>query len=241
MNGKPELKIDWATWRAAMYACKNWHYSGAIPTPPYNIVGVWEDDVFCGVVIFSRGASKDLGTRYGLITTEVCELSRVALRSHKTEVSKIVSIAIKMLRAQSPGIRLIVSFADTNHGHIGAIYQAGGWIYTGETSSSTEYLTKSGKVLHSRQVGLSGLKKQYGVIRQVPKQTDCIKIKRLPKHRYLMPLDSEMRKQIEPLRKQYPKKCVKSIDGDAIVTPDNRGQFDSDLNAQCSIGLIHAT
>lgn len=35
------------------------------------------------------------------------------------------------------------------------------------------------------------------------------------KHRYLYPLDEEMRKQIEPLRKPYPKQCAVSIDSDA--------------------------
>ena len=36
------------------------------------------------------------------------------------------------------------------------------------------------------------------------------------KHKYLMPLDDEMRKQIEPLRKPYPKR-VRSVDSDTAT------------------------
>jgi len=40
---------------------------------------------------------------------------------------------------------------------------------------------------------------------------DVIKIKGSSKIRYLMPLDDEMRKQIEPLRKPYPKRDKQAI------------------------------
>lgn len=36
------------------------------------------------------------------------------------------------------------------------------------------------------------------------------------KHRYLMPLDGEIRKRIEPLRKPYPKRVKHSVDAVAI-------------------------
>jgi hypothetical protein len=34
------------------------------------------------------------------------------------------------------------------------------------------------------------------------------------KHRYLMPLDNEMRAKIEPLRKPYPKRVKQAMTGD---------------------------
>ncbi len=66
--------------------------------------------------------------------TECVELCRVALTKHQTPVSRIVSIAVKMLKRAMPGIRLVVSYADANYGHIGSIYQAAGWMYVGQTS-----------------------------------------------------------------------------------------------------------
>jgi hypothetical protein len=91
---KHELKIDWATHEAAKFACEKWHYSKSVPVPPLVKIGAWEDGKFIGVVIFSRGASSNLMSPYGLGQDEGCELTRIALTNHKTEVSRIVKLAI---------------------------------------------------------------------------------------------------------------------------------------------------
>lgn len=200
------LHLDWCSHEAAKYAVEHWHYSRRMPTPPIIKIGVWEDGEYIGVVLFSRGANNNLMRPYGLECTEGCELTRVALANHKAPVSRIVAFAIKMLKRQSPGIRLIVSFADPNQGHIGGIYQAGNWIYSGMANSTPKYKTPDGKILHNRQVSKTGVKPQYGEMRRVPKIEDCEVIPQLNKHRYLYPLDDAMRKQIEPLRKPYPKR-----------------------------------
>jgi hypothetical protein len=125
------LKIDFCSHDAAKYACLNWHYSRSIPACKLFKLGVWEDEKFIGAVIFSRGASPFLLKKYDLKQTEGCELTRVALKEHQTPVSRIVAIAIKILKKKNPGLRIIISFADPERGHHGGIYQAGGWIYTG--------------------------------------------------------------------------------------------------------------
>ncbi|HJU36321.1 MAG TPA: hypothetical protein VJ716_02755 [Gaiellaceae bacterium] len=93
-----------------------------------------------GVVIFSRGASPYLGRKYDLDHTEVCELTRVALREHDAPVSRIVAIALRMLRRKCPGLRLVVSFAGPAQDHHGGIYQAGNWVFTGRSAGVVEYL-----------------------------------------------------------------------------------------------------
>src|SRR5688500_6166428 len=115
------LRLDWCSHTAAMFACKAWHYSRSLPTPPLVRVGVWERGAFVGCVLFSRGANKHLGSAFGLGQTEVAELLRVALREPETPVSRIVSVAVRMLRRHCPGLRLVVSFADPEQGHVGAI------------------------------------------------------------------------------------------------------------------------
>lgn len=217
MSSRPELKVDWCSHEAAKYAVEKWHYSQSLPPPPHNRVGVWECGVFIGCVLFARGATQHLLRPYGLKNTEGCELVRIALSKHQTPVSRIVSIAIKFLRSRSIGMRLIVSFADPQQGHHGGIYQAGNWIYCGDTPESSMYLDKSGKLWHERMVSPSGAKMVYGKRRSVIKPSECERIRRVGKHRYLMPLDDAMRKQIEPLRKPYPKR-VRSVGND---TPAN--------------------
>ncbi|MEY4940406.1 MAG: Microbacterium phage Appa [Verrucomicrobiota bacterium] len=207
MNSRPELKLDWCGHAAAKYAVEHWHYSRSMPCPPVVKIGVWESSRFIGCVLFSRGANKNLGKPYGLKDIETCELTRVALDQHVTPASRIVAIAVSLLRKKEIGLRLCVSFADENQGHIGTLYQAGGWVFSGKSKSTPKYITKDGEELHQRQVSVSGFKPQFGTVRKVPTPSDCIVVPQLDKWRYLMPLDAEMRKRIMPLAKPYPKRA----------------------------------
>jgi len=209
---KPVLKIDWCTHEAARYAVENWHYSKRMPMPPFVRVGAWEDGKFIGCVLFARGANQNLGKPYGLTQTECTELVRVALTKHRSEVSRVVAIAIRFLRKHSPGLRLLVSYADPAEGHHGGIYQAGGWLYCGRSEQATQYLHE-GRWKHSREV-TSGA---FGQARTV-KDHRALQSRTMPgKHRYLFPLDAAMAAQIAPLSKPYPKRPAKSSpDGTTI-------------------------
>lgn len=215
MQTKPNLKIDWATHEAAKFACENWHYSKSTPVPPLVKLGVWEDQKFIGAVIFSRGASSNLLKPYGLKQTEGCELTRVALKNHTSPVSKILSLCIKFLRKNSPGLKLIISFADPNEGHHGGIYQATNWIYSGVSAQSFKFIDKQGREWHSRQVSEKGYNIQQGNIRKTAKPSECFKVLQKGKHRYLMPLDEETKLKVIKLSKPYPKRATSK---DSVVS-----------------------
>jgi hypothetical protein len=200
---KVNLKIDWATHEAAKYAVENWHYSEVLPYGKIVKVGAWESGTFIGVVLFSPGACSYIGRPFGLTQFECCELVRIALKKHSSPVSRIAALAIRFLKAQSPGIKLIVSYADPEQGHHGGIYQAGNWIYCG-TSQPQKAVIYQGKVMHKRSAVT-----RFGTIKGMQKSAMCWK------HKYLMPLDTEMRKRIVPLSKPYPKRAG----GDTTDTP----------------------
>ena len=203
---KVELKLDWCSHKAAKYACEYWHYSRKIPINKLVKVGVWERDIFIGVVIYGLGASAQLHKQFNLTNTEVCELVRIALSEHEAPVSRIISVSLKFLKKQCPGIRVVVSFADPSESHHGGIYQATNWIYTGKSSVTIEYFF-NGDWRHVTDV----YKRLTGVaIKKLNSR------KKQGKYRYVMPLDKEMRKQIEPLRKPYPKRVTKAISGDQL-------------------------
>ncbi len=209
---KPQLKIDWATHEAAKYACVNWHYSGCLPVGKLVKVGAWENGKFIGVVLFGRGANKSLGEPYGCDQTESCELVRIALTSHITPVSKIMSLALKWLKKTNEKIKLVVSFADTEVGHHGGIYQATNWIYDGLTNAADEYLYK-GKRWHGR-----AFRKSHGShLNYMNKGLQIVK--GAQKHRYLMPLDPDIKERILPLSKPYPKRVKEQ----ALEHPSNLG------------------
>ena len=211
------LRLDWCSHEAAKYAVEHWHYSKRMPMPPLAKIGVWENE-FIGCVLFARGNTATLGKPYGLTQYETCELVRVALRKHKTAVSRIVSIAIKMIRKQYRGLRLIVSFADPSMGHNGAIYQAMNWIYCGMSDPDKMYFYQ-GRWQHSREIRGGA----FGGTRKL-KDYSSLSTKEAPrKFRYLYPLDDLMRKQIEPLRKPYPKRVSGEIDSAAEPNPQTGG------------------
>ena len=200
------LRLEPCTHEQAKYAVISWHYSHALPTPPLVTYGVWEEQSFRGCIIFGRGSSSNLHKPYGVAITDAAELVRIALREHATPVSRIIRIAVMLLRRDNPKLRLLISFADPNQSHHGGIYQASGWIYTGQSHPSKEYYDKRGRRYHSRQVSSSGVKTQYGKKCIVPRPEDLDAVTLQGKHRYILPLDRGMREQIESMRKPYPKR-----------------------------------
>ena len=200
---KADLRIDWATHAAAKYACENWHYSKSLPVGKLVKIGVWEKGEFVGVVLFAWGMNKSLGSPYSLQMNECCELVRVAMKAHDCAVSRIMALALRFLRRQSQGLRLVVSFADPAAGHHGGIYQAGGWTYTGQSAANFEWRL-NGKRLNKRAYTGQQFGKGKSSIAAIP--SGAVKVTLPGKHRYLMPLDAEMRAQIEPLAKPYPKR-----------------------------------
>jgi hypothetical protein len=224
-----ELKIDWATHEAAKYAVLNWHYSKRLPVFGTVKIGAWENGKFIGVVIFSRGATPEIGSPYGLKQTEICELTRVALRKHESHVSKILAIALRFLKQHSPGLKMVVSFADTTQGHHGGIYQATNWTYAG--AAKTHAYKVVGKIWHPKS-----LHSKYGKggqsIAWLRSNVDphASRVDAGEKHRYLMPLTDEMRNQVAHLSQPYPKRSKQAMTGDH---PEQR-QCDTDPNAPIS-------
>lgn len=202
---KPELKIDWASHEAAKYACENWHYSKCTPKGKQVWIGVWENGKFIGIVSYGRSTSPYLGNAYGVKTDECAELSRVALTKHKTPVSRILAITFKLLKKTYKGLKLLVSLADSNVGHHGGIYQAGGWLYSGRSAKVTQYAYQ-GKWRNDTNM-MRLLQKNPILKTKLEKRT------MQGKHKYLMPLDANMSAKIAPLAKPYPMRVKKQDSG----------------------------
>jgi hypothetical protein len=200
------LRLAWATHEQARHACERWHYAGVLPTGKLDKIGVWEDGSFRGVVIFSRGASPWLGKKYDLDHVELAELTRIALREHDAPVSRILSIAVRIVARHNPGLRLLVSFADPLQGHVGGIYQAAGWIYTGRSGDVDEYFVNE-RWRHKKGVWY-GLRADGRQGRNLPYVEGGVPVEHRiapGKYRYVWPLDPEMRELVELNRLPYPK------------------------------------
>ena len=104
---RPDLHLDFCSYEAAKHAVMRWHYSRRMPKSKLVRIGVWEEGRFVGGIVHGVGANRHLASHFDLQDTEVCELVRVALapgRQHPA--SQCVAISLKLLRRQSPGLRL---------------------------------------------------------------------------------------------------------------------------------------
>lgn len=183
--------------------------------------GVWEEGKFIGVVIFSRGASPWLGKALELDQTEICELTRIAMTKHKTPVSQVVAICLKKFKETNSKMRAVVSFADPKEGHKGGIYQAGNWIYTGQSGEVTEYFV-DGRWRHKKGVWNRLVKeKKQGKNLPVVEGGEPVPWRDMPgKFRYIYPLDKAMRRKVTKLALDFPN----AVEGLVASRPGSAGE-----------------
>jgi hypothetical protein len=109
--------------------------------------GLYDDERLVGVVTYGVPASPFLCMGVCGIDNKdkVLELNRLCLNDGlKNGASFLVSKSLQML----PKPTIVVSYADTAMGHVGYIYQASNFLFTGTTKERTDMAGEDGK--HSR-------------------------------------------------------------------------------------------
>ena len=109
--------------------------------------GLFEDNILVGIITYGIPASPFLCKGIAGVKNKslVLELSRLVLKNNKkNEASMLVGKSLKLL----PKPKIIVSYADTDQDHVGFIYQATNFYFTGTTKPRTDMAGKNGK--HSR-------------------------------------------------------------------------------------------
>jgi hypothetical protein len=125
------------------------------------------------------------------------ELSRVVIQTkEKNAASFLIANALNML----PSPCSVVSFADTQYGHCGIIYQATNWIYTGSTISHDKLYVIDGKLIHPMTLRNQGIcdptrwAKEHGIEMIHPKD----------KHRYFYFVGTKRDKKSMRAKLKYP-------------------------------------
>ena len=199
-NEKNDMKVEQIPMKEARPWILKKHYARRMPCVQYAF-GLFDSGVLCGVVSYGQPASPFLckgvcGEKY---KSMVIELNRLCVESENPNgASKLVGRSLSLL---PPCI--VVSYADTERNHIGYVYQATNWIYTGCTKERTDMYSESG---HSRHNGGDSSKRQ------------C----RSAKHRYVYFVGTrkQKREMREALRYEvlpYPKGESKRYDASAKV------------------------
>lgn len=158
--------------------------------------GLFEKGVLCGVVTYGTPASPALcrGLAGEKNRKHVLELNRLVLLpeySGDNRASFLIAHSLKML----PNRTFVVSYADTAWSHVGYVYQATNWLYTGMSAKRVDTYQPGG--LHPRAYDKNNHSDLY--------QT------RSQKHRYVYLVGNkrekrEMRKElIYKVLPEYPK------------------------------------
>ena len=125
-----------------------------------------------------------------------------------------------MIKNNYPGIKLVVSYADTEQNHAGTIYQASNWIYLGKVKSTESWFI-NGRWMKRRNA--------WGYIQDKRRKGEIVNFESRPafdKHKYVYVMDRNILEQIEPLRKPYPKRelCGQGeIDNAPGTNPETAG------------------
>ena len=180
------------------------HYAKRIPQIMHSF-GLYINGALKGVVTYGIPASPALcmgicGKEY---SDKVLELNRLCLmENNKNESSFLVSHSIQLL----PKPTIVVSYADTSQGHVGYVYQATNFLYTGLSANRVDWTIKGMEHKHSKTISdgmtLESIKEKYG--------DDFYYTERSRKHRYIFFHGSKtdkkiMRKLLKYNIEPYPK------------------------------------
>ena len=160
------------------------HYAKRYPSVSYAY-GLKLDGELVGVITYGTPPSATL--RRGIAgdsnIKSVLELNRLCLLNNlKNEASYLVSKSLKML----PTNKIIISFADTEQGHKGTVYQAANFTYHGLSAKRTNWMVKGMEHKHGQTIAdeFRGVKNRAEAMRN--KYGDDFYLKPRPrKHRYI--------------------------------------------------------
>lgn len=122
--------------------------------------GLFISDKLVGVITYGTPSSAPL--RSGICGPEeknnVIELTRLWIEDStpKNAESFLIGNTLRMVNKE-----IIVSFAEVSAGHIGIVYQATNWIYTGLSAKRTNW-TIEGCTLHGQTIGDRYSRKELG-------------------------------------------------------------------------------
>lgn len=191
-----------ASRQAIVYACKRFHYAKSVPA---NVFGysVFENQEWCGVVLFGTGANNHIAMPYGMVQGEVIELVRVALNGKHGKTSQAVATALRLLRKDCPLVKVVVSYADLDQDHLGIIYQATNWIYEKTVyKGQTSAFIIEGKKVHLKTLHGKGLPQSIEGIR-AKVDPDATVHKAKGKVKYIYPMTPELRQKFQHLHQKY--------------------------------------
>lgn len=203
------MEVKPITRKDSEYFILHIHYAKRFPSISYYF-GLFDGEELIGICTYGTPASS--GLRKGIAgknnIDKVIELNRLCLKyNRKNEASYLVANSLKLL----PKNKIIVSFADTEQNHLGIVYQATNFLYTGLSAKRTNWVIEGLEHLHGQTIA-----DKY---RRVPNRVKVIRaeygdkfklVDRPRKHRYIYITGSKtqrkkLKQQLLYKIQEYPK------------------------------------
>ena len=141
--------------------------------------GLYKANTLVGVVCYGQPSAPIQKHAFKEREFRLYELTRLVVDvGSKNCASMLISDSLKMLNEQPSAV---ISYADSALGHVGIVYQASNWLYTGATTSHDKLYMVDGKALHPMT-----LRDQMGITNPTlwAKNNDIKMVTPSPKHRY---------------------------------------------------------
>jgi len=210
---KDNIEVREVEYGVANKFCARHHYLGGSPNGDSVRLGFYQNDKLLGVATFGKGANRYLISsvcgqiKYSPISTKTpsgYELTRICILPavDKNFASHIIGRSIKYLRAL--GCEIVVTFADPTYKHVGKIYQAANFIYTGMSRPDYCYELPDGSIVHKSKFRSRSSFTERDLVNLAGAKRIILE----GKHRYVYVVSKKYKKQIlnslKHSQKDYP-------------------------------------
>ncbi|MFC1865095.1 DNA methyltransferase [Chloroflexota bacterium] len=170
--------------------------------------GVFSKEKLLGAITFGVGPANVYKMIAEASPRDCLTLSRLWLSDKlpANSESRVLGIVLRALKRFTQ-IKFIVSYADPAKGHLGIIYQATGWVYTGLSEAMPKFDLGDGRPRHSRSLSHSHGSHSVKFFKECGVSVNVLPQSR--KHRYFYFLDKACQQKLNVSLKPYPKKEVK--------------------------------
>ena len=159
--------------------------------------GVEIDGMIEGVCVYGQPSPPIQKHAFKDRDFQLFELSRLVIQTtRKNAASFLVGNSLQMLAAPCA----VISYADTEQGHSGIVYQATNWIYTGSTKSHDKAYIVDGKRLHPMTLRDRGITNPTQWARENGIET----VAPMEKHRYFQMVGDKRQRRSMLAKLQYP-------------------------------------
>lgn len=131
------------------------HYIGRLGSTSVSL-GLRMAGQLAGVITFGTIPANNAASICGAPhAAGVLELTRLALYdwAPRNSESWFIAHALQWLTIHRPDVSILISYAEAAAGHVGTIYQATNWIYTGQSDGDVFWRCSDGRRLHPRTSG----------------------------------------------------------------------------------------